>query len=96
MLPGLDGLQVLKQARTQTLHPIIMPTARIEEIDRLVGLEAGADDTVCKPFSPREVVARCCLTTCTGVRRCTARSVIRAGFFRVPGCLNWLTTKPQM
>ncbi len=58
MLPRVDGLQVLKQARTHTLHPIIMLTARIEEIDRLVGLEAGADDYVCKPFSPREVVAR--------------------------------------
>ena len=58
MLPRLDGLQVLRQARVHTAHPIIMLTARIEEIDRLVGLEAGADDYVCKPFSPREVVAR--------------------------------------
>ena len=58
MLPRLDGLQVLRQARFHTAHPIIILTARIEEIDRLVGLEAGADDYVCKPFSPREVVAR--------------------------------------
>lgn len=58
MLPRLDGLQVLRQARVHTAHPIIMLTARIEEIDRLIGLEAGADDYVCKPFSPREVVAR--------------------------------------
>ena len=58
MLPRLDGVQVLKQARVHIAHPIIMLTARIEEIDRLVGLEAGADDYVCKPFSPREVVAR--------------------------------------
>ena len=58
MLPGLDGLSVLRQARVHTHHPIIMLTARIEEVDRLLGLELGADDYVCKPFSPREVVAR--------------------------------------
>jgi two-component system response regulator BaeR len=58
MLPGLDGLSVLRQARVHTRHPIIMLTARIEEVDRLLGLELGADDYVCKPFSPREVVAR--------------------------------------
>ncbi|VTU37190.1 response regulator [Variovorax sp. RA8] len=58
MLPGLDGLGVLRQARVHTSHPIIMLTARIEEVDRLLGLELGADDYVCKPFSPREVVAR--------------------------------------
>jgi two-component system response regulator BaeR len=58
MLPGLDGLSVLRQARMHTRHPIIMLTARIEEVDRLLGLELGADDYVCKPFSPREVVAR--------------------------------------
>jgi len=58
MLPGLDGLSVLRQARVHTQHPIIMLTARIEEVDRLLGLELGADDYVCKPFSPREVVAR--------------------------------------
>jgi two-component system response regulator BaeR len=58
MLPGLDGLSVLRQARVHTSHPIIMITARIEEVDRLLGLELGADDYVCKPFSPREVVAR--------------------------------------
>ncbi|MBT2320982.1 response regulator [Variovorax paradoxus] len=58
MLPGLDGLSVLRQARAHTQHPIIMLTARVEEVDRLVGLELGADDYVCKPFSPREVVAR--------------------------------------
>lgn len=58
MLPGLDGLSVLRQARVHTRHPIIMLTARVEEVDRLLGLELGADDYVCKPFSPREVVAR--------------------------------------
>jgi two-component system response regulator BaeR len=58
MLPGLDGLSVLRQARVHTAHPVILLTARIEEVDRLLGLELGADDYVCKPFSPREVVAR--------------------------------------
>jgi two-component system response regulator BaeR len=58
MLPGLDGLEVLRQARHHTQSPIIMLTARVEEMDRLIGLELGADDYICKPFSPREVVAR--------------------------------------
>ncbi|MFZ4286782.1 response regulator [Variovorax sp. HJSM1_2] len=58
MLPGLDGLEVLRQARRHTSSPIIMLTARVEEMDRLIGLELGADDYICKPFSPREVVAR--------------------------------------
>ena len=58
MLPGLDGLQVLRELRKNSTLPVIMLTARAEEIDRLLGLEFGADDYVCKPFSPREVVAR--------------------------------------
>ena len=58
MLPGLDGIEVCKQIRAESAAPIIMVTARTEEIDRLLGLELGADDYICKPFSPREVVAR--------------------------------------
>jgi two-component system response regulator BaeR len=58
MLPGLDGIEVCKRLRAESSVPIIMVTARVEEIDRLLGLELGADDYVCKPFSPREVVAR--------------------------------------
>jgi len=58
MLPGLDGLEICKQIRKESTVPIIMITARTEEIDRLLGLELGADDYICKPFSPREVVAR--------------------------------------
>ncbi len=58
MLPGQDGIAVCTQVRTFSTVPIIMLTARIDEIDRLLGLETGADDYVCKPFSPREVVAR--------------------------------------
>jgi two-component system response regulator BaeR len=57
-LPGLDGMSVCREIRTFSNVPIIMVTARIEEIDRLLGLELGADDYICKPFSPREVVAR--------------------------------------
>lgn len=59
MLPGKSGLEVCKALRAASSEPaIIMVTARVEEIDRLLGLELGADDYICKPFSPREVVAR--------------------------------------
>jgi two-component system response regulator BaeR len=58
MLPGRDGMEICKTIRFFSRVPIIMVTARIEEIDRLLGLELGADDYICKPFSPREVVAR--------------------------------------
>ncbi len=57
-LPGQDGLQVCQQIRQRSSVPILMLSARIEELDRLLGLELGADDYLCKPFSPREVVAR--------------------------------------
>jgi two-component system, OmpR family, response regulator BaeR len=58
MLPGKDGMDVCREVRAFSDVPIVMVTARIEEIDRLLGLELGADDYICKPFSPREVVAR--------------------------------------
>ena len=58
MLPGMDGLAVCTAVRAFSTVPIIMVTARVDEIDRLLGLDTGADDYVCKPFSPREVVAR--------------------------------------
>jgi len=58
MLPGLDGMSVCREIRKQRDMAIIMMTARVEEVDRLLGLEIGADDYICKPFSPREVVAR--------------------------------------
>ncbi|HEX7060913.1 MAG TPA: response regulator [Woeseiaceae bacterium] len=58
MLPGRDGLDVCRELRGFTDVPIVMVTARVEEVDRLIGLELGADDYICKPFSPREVVAR--------------------------------------
>lgn len=58
MLPEIDGLSICRELRKTSEVPIIMVTARVEEIDRLLGLEIGADDYICKPFSPREVVAR--------------------------------------
>ncbi len=58
MLPNKDGNDICKEIRAFSGVPIIMVTARVEEIDRLLGLEFGADDYICKPFSPREVVAR--------------------------------------
>ncbi len=58
MLPGQDGLSICREVRSFSRVPILMLTARVEEIDRLLGLELGADDYICKPFSPREVMAR--------------------------------------
>ena len=58
MLPGLDGLSLCREVRAFSEVPIVMVTAKVEEIDRLLGLELGADDYLCKPFSPRELVAR--------------------------------------
>lgn len=66
MLPGVDGLTLCREIRRFSEVPIVMVTARIEEIDRLLGLEIGADDYICKPYSPREVVAR----VKTILRRC--------------------------
>ena len=58
MLPGTDGMTICRELRATSSVPIIMMTARVEEIDRLLGLEVGADDYICKPYSPRELVAR--------------------------------------
>jgi len=78
MLPGMDGLDVCRELRRESHVPIIMLTARVEESDKLVGLELGADDYLTKPFSPRELVAR----VRTVLRRATEASpaeVIHAG-----------------
>mgnify|MGYP003634130438 CR=1 FL=1 len=58
MLPGKNGIDLCKEIRQFSNVPILMVTAKVEEIDRLLGLELGADDYICKPFSPREVVTR--------------------------------------
>lgn len=78
MLPGMDGLDVCRELRKEANTPIIMLTARVEETDKLIGLEIGADDYITKPFSPREMVAR----VRTVLRRAQgdpAAEVIRAG-----------------
>jgi DNA-binding response OmpR family regulator len=71
MLPSLNGVDLLRSIRSTSTVPIIMLTARVEESDRVLGLELGADDYVTKPFSPRELVAR-------------VRSVLRRGESRQP------------
>ena len=58
MMPGIDGLELTKRFQREHGLPVILVTARTEEIDRLIGLEVGADDYISKPFSPRELVAR--------------------------------------
>ena len=58
MLPGVDGLSILRHVRANGNVPVILLTARATEVDRIVGLEIGADDYVTKPFSPRELAAR--------------------------------------
>ncbi|MDF2445365.1 MAG: two-component system response regulator BaeR [Moraxellaceae bacterium] len=58
MLPGLDGTEICRAVREFSTVPVIMVTARVEEIDRLLGFDVGADDYLCKPFSPKELVAR--------------------------------------
>ena len=58
MMPKMDGIEVAKRLRTQKSTPVIMLTAKVSEIDRIIGLEIGADDYVTKPFSPKELVAR--------------------------------------
>jgi two-component system alkaline phosphatase synthesis response regulator PhoP len=78
MLPGMDGLDVCRELRRENSIPIIMLTARVEETDKLIGLELGADDYLTKPFSPRELVARV-RTVLRRVSGLTPTEVIRAG-----------------
>ncbi len=79
MLPGVDGLDVCRRLRQESGVPIIMLTARVEEADRVVGLELGADDYVTKPFSPRELVARVRATLRRAQGEVGPATVIRAG-----------------
>lgn len=58
MLPGKDGITICREVRDASSVPIIMTTARVDDIDRILGLEIGADDYICKPYNPHEVVAR--------------------------------------
>jgi DNA-binding response OmpR family regulator len=79
MLPGVDGLDVCRRLRQQSGVPIIMLTARVEEADRIVGLELGADDYITKPFSPGELVARVRATLRRASGQVGPPSVLRAG-----------------
>ena len=78
-LPGIDGLEVCRTIRRQSGIPILMLTARVEETDKLIGLEIGADDYVIKPFSPREVVARVRTILRRATPDSTRTSIIQAG-----------------
>ncbi len=77
MMPGMDGLEVLRRIREKSKVPVVMLTARGEETDRVVGLELGADDYVSKPFSARELLAR--------IRAVTRRNVMNEERFSVAG-----------
>ncbi|MCE5203108.1 MAG: response regulator transcription factor [Coriobacteriales bacterium] len=81
MLPGIDGLELTKRFQRDYDLPVILVTAKTEEIDRLIGLEIGADDYVSKPFSPREVVARvkAVLRRVDGQRPAGEEGVMRVG-----------------
>jgi DNA-binding response OmpR family regulator len=78
-LPGIDGLEVCRTIRRQSGIPILMLTARVEETDKLIGLEIGADDYVIKPFSPREVVARVRTILRRATPDSTRTSILQAG-----------------
>ncbi len=78
-LPGLDGLDVTRELRRDSAIPIVMLTARDDELDKLLGLELGADDYLTKPFSPRELVARVRAVLRRAERPAEAAETIRAG-----------------
>jgi two-component system response regulator BaeR len=86
-LPHVNGLQILEKIRARSDHPIIMLTALAREADRLRGFELGADDYVCKPFSPREVVVRIhTVLRRYAQRRIVARPSVPITFGAVRGC----------
>jgi len=96
MLPGLGGVEVCRAVRLFSDVPIIMLTARVEEADRLLGLNVGADDYLCKPFSPREVVARVRgLVWCAEGRAITEKSwLIDEEGLRIRWEQEWLSLTP--
>ncbi len=85
MLPGVDGIELTRRFQRDYDLPVILVTAKTEEIDRLIGLEIGADDYVSKPFSPREVVARvkAVLRRVDGAHSADAPAVIEVGDMRI-------------
>lgn len=93
MLPGMDGIGVCKTIREFSDVPILMLTARIDELGRLLGLDTGADDYVCKPFAPREVVARvrALLRRASGKVKASPQAwVIEDASFRISWMGQWL------
>ncbi len=96
MLPGMDGTEICRTIRTFSSVPIIMITARIDEVDRVVGLEIGADDYVCKPFSPREVVARVQAVLRRLTRQDEECSMIRVGPIGVNLDEHWATIDDEL
>ncbi len=83
MLPGLDGLEVLRRLRREQRTPVILLTARTEEADRIEGLDAGADDYVPKPYSPRELVSRIRAVLRRAESTLEERPVVQAGPLRI-------------
>jgi two-component system response regulator BaeR len=96
-LPGLDGVSVCRAVRAFSDIPILMVTARIDELDRLLGLNSGADDYVCKPFSPREVMARVHALLRRSERRVTSEPslwTIDDDSLRIAWRGHWLSLTP--
>ena len=96
-LPGLDGVEVCRGVRAFSDVPILMVTARIDELDRLLGLNSGADDYVCKPFSPREVMARVHALLRRSARRFGSEAkawTIDDAALRIAWRGHWLTLTP--
>ncbi len=81
MLPEKNGIEICRDTRKFSEVPIIMTTARVEEIDRILGLEIGANDYVCKPYSPRELVARVKVQ----LRSIQAKTTVGQMLFQIPG-----------
>jgi two-component system response regulator ResD len=85
MLPGSDGLELCRWIRARSELPVILLTARVDEADRIVGLELGADDYVTKPFSPRELAARVRTVLRRAGNSNEPRAVIESGDLRLDG-----------
>ena len=94
-LPGMDGLDIAREIRRKADTPIIMVTARIEETDRLIGLELGADDYITKPFSPREVVARVRAVMRRAGSTPESREVLRLGSLEIDLSGHEVTSKDE-
>ena len=97
MLPDIDGIEVCRRVRQRSDVPILMLTGRDEDVDKIVGLEVGADDYMTKPFNPRELVARVksILRRTNGERRGAGRSVVRHGALTIDSGRREVTVDGQ-